>query len=107
MESLWEKLVLPEEEGPAIMTNFTFSLPAISFAISPIIRSCFASCTRIRSLTEPLQICSFRSPTVSIPAVLPQPFALSMVSNSFLLSVKGSSVVGLDSEGSTSLNPSS
>ena len=43
MESLWEKLVLPEEEGPAIMTNFTFSLPAMSLAISPIIRSCFAS----------------------------------------------------------------
>ena len=23
MDNLWEKLVLPEEEGPAIMTNFT------------------------------------------------------------------------------------
>ena len=98
---------MPDEEGPAIITNFTFSLHAISFAISPIIRSCFASCTRIRSLTEPLQICSFRSPTVSIPAVLPQLFALSIVWNSFLLSLKGSSTVGLDSGGSTSMKPSS
>ena len=89
------------------MTNFTFSRLAMSLAISPIILSCFASWTRIKSLMEPLQICSFRSPTVLMPALLPHSLALSMAAKSFLLSVKGSSTVGLDLAGSTSMNPSS
>ena len=57
----------PEEEGPAIMTNLTSFLDAISDAISAIRLSCSASWTRIRSSICPLHIRSLRSPTFSIP----------------------------------------
>jgi hypothetical protein len=36
MESLWEKVVLPEEDGPAIITNLQLSFLVIIWAICPI-----------------------------------------------------------------------
>ena len=43
VDSLLENVVLPEEEGPAIMINFRLRSAAIRLAISAIFRSCRAS----------------------------------------------------------------
>ena len=65
--SLCEKVVFPDEEGPAIITSFTFPLFIISSAISPIFFSIYASEIRIISLVIPFAIISLSEPTSDTP----------------------------------------
>ena len=64
MESLWENVVLPEDDGPAISRS---SAPdAMNWsAICSIRRSCSASFTRMNSRRRRLTIMSFRSAAFS------------------------------------------
>ena len=68
----WAKVVLPEEEGPAIITNFTFSRSAILAAISARRFSCSASWTRINRCICPAAMRSLSAPTFSRSMRFPQ-----------------------------------
>lgn len=52
----WEKVVFPEEEGPAIITKRTSRRLAISSAMSPICFSIRASWDRIIWVAPPWEI---------------------------------------------------
>ena len=64
MDSRWEKVVLPEEEGPAIMTKRTSFREAISAAMSPIFFSIMASWARMRGVAPPWEMVVFSSATL-------------------------------------------
>ena len=71
MESRWENVVLPEDEGPATIINFLSGCLAICSASVPIFRSIKASATRMTSLILPCATASFNAPMVPISIFSP------------------------------------
>ena len=71
-----EKVVLPELDGPAIMTSFLFRF-AISIAMLPIVFSKIASCIRMSSSVPPWTMQSFSA------ATLPQSMEFAQAADSF------------------------
>jgi len=72
IESLWAKVVFPDEDGPAIKTTFFLcSLKAIISAICAIFFSCKASATLISSFILPSFTMSFSALTSSTPSIFP------------------------------------
>ena len=94
MANRFPNVVLPEEEGPAISTTFTFFCFLIWSAIWEIFFSCRASLTLIIS---PACLCSmawFKCPICITSEIFPQRLNSLNVLNSFSWGTNGTICVG-------------
>ena len=89
MDSLCEKVVFPEEDGPAIIMNFRSFAEMISSASLPIRSSNRASWVSIICCVFPAAIASFKAPIVSISSIFPQSLDVFNVWNSFSAGTNG------------------